>query len=162
MAMLIDGYNLLRAIQKISENPALTDAQMCRMVSNYLRYLGQQGEIIFDGVGPRDKSVFFNMPVEITFAGSGVEADDIIEKRIADYSAPKLLIVVSSDRRIRLAAQKRKSIAVKAQEFWLAMEKFTAHSSKRKKRAEPRSKREGISESETELWLRIFGLKDEK
>lgn len=159
MAVLIDGYNLLRAIQKISDNESMTDVQLCRMISNYLRYIGEAGEIVFDGVGPREKAVFFNMAaIDVIFSGQGIEADAVIEEKIAAYSAPKLMLVVSSDRRLRLAAAKRKAIAVKAEQFWQVLEKFTKQSLRRKKFAEPREKREGISEGEVEYWMKVFGL----
>jgi predicted RNA-binding protein with PIN domain len=92
------------------------------------------------------------------FAGGGKDADTVIERKILESSAPKRLIVISSDRRLRDAAQKRKAVSVDSESFWIELEKVNAARKKRKKRAEPKEKYEGITESETEYWLKIFGI----
>jgi predicted RNA-binding protein with PIN domain len=160
MPFLIDGYNLLRLIEKTGQVAQLTEIQLCRIVSDYLRYKGENGEVVFDGSGPREKGAFDAVPfLYTTFAGGGKDADTLIEKKILESTAPKRLIVISSDRRLRDAAQKRKAISVDSESFWKELEKVNAARKKRKKRSEPREKYEGISESETEYWLKVFGLK---
>ena len=158
MPYLIDGYNLLRSVQKIEEFAALTDVQMCRAVSDYLSCVRDHGHVVFDGVGPPDKAAFGGIPgVEVYFSGPSLEADDIIEDKIADNSAPKSLVVVSSDRRIRTAAAKRKAIDVPADLFWQAL---LARLEKQANRPapEPVEKRHGVTEREAELWLDVFDL----
>jgi len=70
-------------------------------------------------------------------------------------SAPKRLTIVSSDRRLRDAAQTRKATAVKSEVFWDNLQKQL-----RQKRSvkEPEAKRTGLSESETRQWLDFFGI----
>ncbi len=158
MPYLIDGYNLLRAVQKIEEFAALTDVQMCRAVSDYLNAVRDHGHVVFDGVGPPDKAAFGGIPgVEVYFSGPSREADDLIEDKIADNSAPKSLVVVSSDRRIRTAAAKRKAIDVPADLFWQAL---LARLEKQANRPapEPTEKRHGVTDREADLWLDIFDL----
>lgn len=156
--LIVDGYNLLRAVQNLSEQTAeITDAQVCHILNRYLGIIKNKGAIIFDGIGPRDKSVFNNLAnLEIVFSGRNKEADDVIEKLVLKNSAPKSLTIVSSDRRIKAAANRRKSTAVNSIDFWLDMLKTI--DKKAKKKSEPPEKYFGISESETEYWLRLFGL----
>ncbi len=161
MPFLIDGYNLLRAIQKKDEEFApLTDVQLCQRLGLYLTRIAETGEIIFDGTGPRDKSPFDNIPnLEIIFAGMSVEADAVIEEKIQANSAPKRLVVVSNDRRIQAAARKRKTELLKSEIFWAQVEKEL---SKKRGIKEPRQKRSGeLTEGETDRWMELFDLNSE-
>jgi len=156
MPYLIDGYNLLRAVQKLEEFSTLTNVQMCRAVSDYLSCIRDRGHVVFDGIGPPDKSAFGGMScLEVYFSGESREADDIIEDKIADNSAPKSLVVVSSDRRLRQAAAKRKAIDAPADLFWQTL---LAQLEKQANRPapEPAEKRHGLTEREADLWLDLF------
>ncbi|MGA2916448.1 MAG: NYN domain-containing protein [Sedimentisphaerales bacterium] len=156
--LIIDGYNLLRAVQNLLEQASdFTDIQLCRMIDEYLYRTKKRGQIVFDGVGPRDKSGFNNLrELEVTFSGTNREADDVIEKLILENTAPKSLIVVSNDRRIKTAANKRKATVADCVDFWTEVIKQLEK--KKKKQVEPQGKFIGISEAETEYWLREFGL----
>ncbi len=155
--IIIDGNNLLHTVYKIEgDSTSTNDIELCRMVNAYLKLTGQSGEIIFDGTGPHDKSQFENVSyVEIFFAGAGTDADTVIEEKIRVNSAPKRLTIVSSDRRLRKSAHTRKATALKSEDFWAEIQKQL---SKKRPIPEPKAKREGISEIETEQWLDIFGI----
>jgi len=157
MPLIIDGYNLLHFIQKTSEDSeSITDVQLCRIIGRYLKLVGEKGEIVFDGIGPRDKSGFDNISnLEVLFSGRAADCDTVIEHKITANTAPKRLTVVSSDRRLRLAARKRKATAVKSEVFWSNLQKQL---SRKRTASEPAAKRHGISESETKQWLEFFGL----
>ncbi|MHC4173786.1 MAG: NYN domain-containing protein [Planctomycetota bacterium] len=154
---IIDGNNLLHSIGEVDEgSESISDVQLCRIVGRYLKLIGEKGEIIFDGTGPRDKSGFDNISnLEVLFAGLGTDADTIIEDKIRANTAPKRLSIVSSDRRLRKAAQARKAMAVKSEVFWNNLQKQL---SRKKTMREPAAKRQGLSESETKQWLKFFGL----
>lgn len=158
MPYLIDGYNLLRSVQKLEEFATLTDVQLCRAVSDYLRCVRDHGHIVFDGIGPPDKSAFGGIPsLEVYFSGQSCEADDIIEDKIADNTAPKSLVVVSSDRRLKDTAAKRKAKPVSSDLFWqnllIQLEKQASRPA-----PEPTEKRHGVTERETDVWLDIFEI----
>jgi uncharacterized protein len=156
--LIIDGYNLLHAVQNLLEQASdFTDIQLCRMVDEYLYRGKKRGQIVFDGIGPKDKSGFNNLRnLEVIFSGSSLEADDVIEKLILKDTAPKHLTVVSNDRRIKTAANKRKAIAADCVDFW--MEVIKQLEKRKKKQVEPQGKFYGITEAETEYWLKEFGL----
>ncbi len=157
MAIIIDGHNLLHSIQKISDFPGpISDVRLCHIVGRYLRLISEKGEIIFDGTGPRDKGGFDNISnLEVIFAGLHSDADTVIEDKIKASTAPKRLTIVSSDRRLRDAARKRKATTLKSQVFWDNLQKQL---SRKKKVKEPLAKRQGHSESETKQWLDFFGI----
>ncbi|NIP27305.1 MAG: NYN domain-containing protein [Phycisphaerae bacterium] len=155
--IIIDGHNLLHSIVKLHEDPEpISDVQLCWILSRYMKAIGENGEIVFDGTGPRDKSQFDNIAnLEVFFAGLGKDADSIIENKIRANTAPKRLSVVSSDRRLRKTAQARRATAVKSEIFWVNLQKQLK---KKKPVKEPKAKRVGLSESETKQWLEIFGI----
>ncbi len=158
---IIDGYNLLWAVHKIDqEYGELADVQLCRIVGRYLKTIGEKGEIIFDGTGPRDKSEFDNTAdVEVLFVGAGTDADTVIEEKIKANTAPKRLTVVSTDRRLRRAARTRRAAAIKSEDFWREVCKQLSRKNRGKKR-EPGEKQWGLSTGETEQWMKFFGLEE--
>ena len=158
MAVIIDGHNLLHSIHKEDrESEPASDVWLCRIIGRYLNQINEKGEIVFDGSGPRDKSGFDNISnLEILFAGISSDADTVIEDKIKANTAPKRLTIVSSDRRLRDAARKRKATVVKSQVFWDNLCRQLARN--KKTPAEPTGKRHGLSEGETEQWLKIFDL----
>jgi len=154
--LIIDGYNLLWAAQKQSEAGAITDIQLCHMIGRYLRLTNQTGQIIFDGIGPPDKSPFAKAAnLEIIFSGQNTDADSIIEAKITADSAPKRLTVISSDQQVRKAAKRAKSVSIKSEQFYGEMIKTLAR--KRPER-EPMEKRAGLDEAQTRQWLKYFEL----
>ncbi len=157
MPIIIDGHNLLHTIRKTNEElQSISDVQLCQVISRYLKLTGEKGEIIFDGTGPRDKSGFDNISnLEVLFAGRDSDTDTVIEDKIRASTAPKRLTIVSSDRRLRKAAQVRKATATKSETFWSDLEKQL---SRKRPVKEPAEKRQGLSESETNQWLKFFGL----
>ena len=154
---IIDGHNLLYSIREVDEgSESISDVQLCRIVGRYLKLAGEKGEIIFDGTGPRDKSGFEDISnLEVFFAGLGTDTDTVIEDKIRANTAPKRLTIVSSDRRLRKAAQARKATAVKSELFWSNLQKQL---SRKKGIREPAAKRQGLTDGETKQWLKFFGL----
>jgi predicted RNA-binding protein with PIN domain len=157
MPLIIDGYNLLHSIHQTDEDfDAISDIQLCRIVDAFLMQTKQKGEIIFDGSGPPNKSTFDNMrKLEVLFAGPSRDADTVVENKIKASTDAKRLTVVSSDRRILQAARARRAAVMKSDAFWDGLQRQL---SRKKTAHEPAAKRHGLSESETEQWLRIFGL----
>jgi hypothetical protein len=157
MPLIIDGYNLLHSIHKANEDSdAISDIQLCRIVDIFLTQTGQKGEIIFDGTGPPDKEKFDNTSkLEVFFAGPGRDADTVIENKIKASTAPKRLTVVSSDRRVLRAAQARRTTTIRSNVFWNNLKRQLSRKAAPK---EPVEKHRGLSESETEQWLKFFGL----
>lgn len=154
---IIDGHNLLHSICQAGDDPqVISDVQLCRIVGTYLKRIGETAEIIFDGTGPPDKSGFDNISnLEVFFAGPGTDTDTVIEEKIRVTTTPRRLSMVSSDRRLRKAAQARKATAIKSEGFWTDVQRQL---SKKERAKEPAEKRLGLSESETEQWLQYFGL----
>ncbi len=159
MPFIIDGYNLLHFIHKSDEDfEEITDVALCHILDKFLKLSRDRGQIVFDGIGPPDKSGFDNIAnLEVIFSGRDIEADAVIENKISANTAPKRLNVVSSDRRLRRAAQLRKAIALKCDVFWRNVQK---QFSRKRGIAEPRQKRAGLTEAETKQWMEFFDLEE--
>jgi len=158
--VIIDGTNLLWAIHELSgEREITSEVQLCQTLDRYFAQVGDEGEVVFDGAGPADKSVFDGIRyVGIAFSGFNSDADTVIEEKVLANTAPRRLTVVSSDRRLRKAAGERKAAALKSDAFWRQV--LTELSRKRPARKEPEEKREGLTQGETEQWLDLFGLEE--
>jgi predicted RNA-binding protein with PIN domain len=156
MPVIIDGHNLLWSVQNAEENASITDITMCRILDSYFGLAKENAEIIFDGTGPPDKTEFNNIKnLQVTFSGRSCDCDTVIEQRILASTAPKLLTIVSTDRRLRDAASTRKANSIKSEDFWDNVKKRL---DRQKPVKEPPGKRHGLTESETELWLKTFGI----
>lgn len=156
--IFIDGTNLLWAVKESSYDGEIeTEVQLCEYLDRYFAQTGEEGGIVFDGAGPADKSVFDNvMHMEIYFSGFNKDADTVIEEKIIAWTAPRDLTVVSSDRRLRIAATDRGAAALKSELFWDQVRKELMR--KKPREQEPDEKRGGLTESETDKWLDVFGL----
>ena len=100
MPLLVDGYNLLRWVQQhVEACETLDEAGLCQVLSQYVGHVRDRAHVYFDGLGPPDKSTLGGIAdVEVYFSGQDYTADDLIEEKIADSTAPRRLVVVSSDR----------------------------------------------------------------
>jgi uncharacterized protein len=157
---IIDGNNLLWALREsFGEREITNEIELCRVLSEYFARTGELGQVVFDGAGPADTSEFETISnPEVFFAGFHRDSDSVIEEKIRADASPRRLTVVSSDRRLRKAASARKASTVKSEEFWERVRKELSR--KQPRRKEPEEKREGLTDSETEKWLEVFGLEE--
>jgi len=159
MQFVIDGHNLLKSVQYEDEQfELISDLQLCHIIGRYLKKIRQEAQIVFDGTGPKEKQGFENIiNLEVIFAGPDKEADDIIENKINASSAARNLTVVTGDKKILTTARRRKADTIKPKLFW---EHIRKQLSRPEKLREPLAKRYGISENETEYWMKIFRIED--
>lgn len=155
---LIDGHNLIHAIRKLDEDfESLNEFQLCAILSTYMRRVKARARIVYDGIGPRDKEPFRQFhTVEVIFSGSAKDADTVIEELIQKNTHPRRLMVVSSDRRLRNAAARRRAVSVKSELFWFEM--IDRVRKNPKKPPEPQEKLHGLPEAQVDWWMRLFGL----
>ncbi len=158
--VIIDGTNLLWAIQELpGEHEVAGEVELCRLLDRYLTLVSDDGQIVFDGAGPADKSQFGVVGrLDVAFSGFKSDADSVVEEKILANTAPRRLTVVSSDRRLRRAAGERKATALKSELFWDQVLKELSRKKPAKK--EPEEKRDGLTEGETEQWMDLFGLEE--
>ena len=123
MRWLIDGYNVMHAGGRLG--PKLGREGFRRARRRFLDELAAalgpdvagQTTVVFDASVPPGR-----LPLDANYRGLGVlfalgdeNADARIEQLIAEHSNPKTLTVVSSDRRIRQAAARRRTRSLTAE-----------------------------------------------
>ena len=156
---LFDGYNVYHAACKLSEEWAhITPDTLCNSIATDMQSVNAHGVVVFDGRRTLQSQPQIKPPgyVRLVYSGPGVSADGVIEKMIQDSTAPRRLTVVSSDRRIRRAARRRRAISLTAGEYLEAMLKRANRPPPPPR--EPSEKRRGVPEGELDQWLELFGM----
>jgi uncharacterized protein len=126
MPILIDGYNLMFAAGWMPRGTGPGALQRARR--GLLNYLAdhlpadevRETMVVFDAkhAPPAVEHEFEYRGLRVRFAHDQEEADDLIELLIRQHSTPRQLQVITSDLRLRIAAQRRRAKAVKSED-WL-------------------------------------------
>lgn len=126
LLLLIDGYNVIPPIAAPGRRPSSDwlhreRVQFIQRLTTHLndRVLSRTC-VVFDATDPpRDRPHRFEVKgLRVWYSVGYREADDLLEELILQHSAPKQLAVVSSDRRVQVAAARRGATAFESQE-WL-------------------------------------------
>ena len=158
MPLLIDGYNVLHAAWRCGA--PFTDAGRAKFVELLTAWARRRREsvvIVFDGALPRGETIQqpADGPVEVIFSGGSHTADGVIEDRILASSAPRRLLVVSSDREVRTAARRRRCRTLTSDGFVQTVRRDLA---RRDRPSEPAQKTGGLENEDADEWLKTFGL----
>lgn len=158
MPYLIDGNNLIFALMEVG--PEVDRVGLCELLAA-LAAAGERVRVVFDGPPPEHPASqrLADTGVAASFCPGSSADDEIIDRLNAD-SAPRLLTVVSSDRRIRKAATRRKCKSVRSEDFAKALSQMlrVAGQPRPADKAEPQEKRKGLTPEQTRRWLAEFGL----
>ncbi len=161
---VIDGYNLMHAAGLARQRYGPGDMERARQRLLQLIRHGLTPEqrlrttIVFDGhSSDRPVSAEFQFHgMLVFFSPPNREADDEIEDFISEHSAPKQLIVVSSDHRLHKAARVRRAHAIDSEEFVEQLQRFARE--QRDGTAAESSKTDGRAVPENaEEWFQEFG-----
>jgi uncharacterized protein len=176
MFVLIDGYNLLFHSQLVGRGRGQGWLQRARermfaLLASRLPE-SQLGKvtIVFDASQrtesqPQACSV---RGMQIVFASEHPEADDLLEELIRSHSAPKQLLVVSSDLRVQRSGKVRRAMVIDSESFLDRCESgYYLHAQQSQGREKPRrdsveetspqEQQLGLSKEEVEFWLKEFG-----
>lgn len=165
--LIIDGYNLMHAWGLARQRYGPGDLErlrerFLRELANRLPETQRRGTTVVFDAGDEaptdiaDKRVHELM--RIVFAVKDEDADSRIEKLIASHSAPKQIRVVSSDKRLQIAARRRRGQFVTSEQFIEELERAETESKKPAVSRELEAKSTGeLTEGEMAEWLEIFG-----
>lgn len=163
MPLLIDGNNLLHAARDVDGGDGPGRASLCALLASWGRRRRERITVVFDG--PLPPEPFATQiaqtagELQVLFSGAGKSADRRIEELLDADSAPRRVVVVSTDREVRQAARHRQARSVRADEFWRALRSDLARRPGGDT-VEPREKRRGL-QGGLEEWLREFRLTTE-
>jgi predicted RNA-binding protein with PIN domain len=170
MRWLIDGYNVMHEGGRLGAKPSRPGFRHARrrfldeLAAAVGPSMARETTVVFDAsVPPRDFKLDEDYRgIAVVFALGDENADARIEQLIAEHSNPKTLTVVSSDRRIRQAATRRRARSLTADEFWVLVDNLKERKAKQR-RADPRTKAAPAgperqpNPDETDFWLEAFG-----
>ncbi len=157
MPVIVDGQNLLHAARRTEGRQQLSRAGLCNLLAEWAEKHAEQLGIVFDGSPPRRRSL--RQPsgrVHVAFSGPGRTADEVLIQHIDESSAPRRLLVVSSDRQIQKAAKRRRCRRAGSDAFCRMVLRQLAEPIKRP--SEPAEKHEGLSPDQARDWLKEFGI----
>lgn len=160
MPILIDGYNLLYALGRLtprSRHPALDAAR--RWLLQQLNTSPRRADmtVVFDGQSSlRHEEMHGHVHVVYS---EKVSADDVIEELIRTSGTPRGLVVVSNDNRLKHAAQRAGGRALDCLDFF---EQLQAPPAPPLVETDPSpGKPETVTPEEAAVWLREFGELDD-
>jgi uncharacterized protein len=157
MPLVIDTYNVLHTVGVLPPDLAGLEIEgLVRLISGS-RYRDEKTTLVCDGLpdGPKPNQ---SPPVTVRFAGRDRTADDLIGQIVRSSSAPRRLMVVSSDHAVQRTARKRRCKILTSQEFLqqLADDAVAAGTIKESHSAD--RKPQGMSEEQVERWVKIFEI----
>lgn len=115
MAIFVDGYNALHE-PKLA---GLSEAGLCRALSRAAVAYDWKGplRVVCDGKPKPGNDTSPVADVQLLYSGPNATADDLIIDLIEAWSAPRQLVVVSSDRVIQKAARRRGAVSWSSAKF---------------------------------------------
>jgi len=126
MTLLIDGYNLLHASGILGRGRGPGGFERSRLA--LLNFIAEslpaetvaKTTVVFDAAHapPGMPRVLNHRGTCVRFAASHADADSLIEELIRADSAPRQLVVVSSDHRLHRAAHRRRAQAIDSDRWY--------------------------------------------
>ena len=162
MALIIDGYNLLHASGIVGRGIGPGGLERSRLA--LLNFVAESVDarelptttIVFDArqAPPGLPRSLAHRGMTVLFAANYETADELIEELVRADSAPRRLVVVSSDHQVQRAARRRRAKAIASDRWFVDMvrrraARQTVVPPSQLKPTEPAS-------SEVEFWLRQF------
>ena len=152
MPLLIDCYNVLHTDMP-QQLAGLEEVALCNALANS-KWSRERISVVCDGVvKPGGPAVSPVEEVDLVYSGPGRSADDVIIQMIDHDSAPRRLLVISSDREIQKAARRRRAKSWTSDRFIHELAKSIQSGSKTKSRS-----KSVMSDNDVRKWAEAFGL----
>ena len=174
LLLLIDGYNVVAPVAPPKRDPDGRWLQRERMkligrlVDHLTDFQRQNTCVVFDAAKPPEgrPSSFLVEGISVCFAVEHAEADDLLEEMIAAHTAPRNLMVVSSDHRVQAAAKRRGCRCCESQSWLddLLDGKVASDCKSNQRRGQGRGGNgvekptSVVSERQVDAWLKEFGF----
>lgn len=159
--MLVDGYNVMHKIKKLKPSLQNNLEEARGIFISMIEEKVQEGSIntrlvvVFDGKGDADSTPGYTLErgkIKVMFSRPPKNADMLLCQLMDEESAPKNVMVVSSDNEVLCSAKCR---LIKTQKSEAFIEKLMQTQKQEKSKKEsPR-----MSEGEIAYWMKIFKKK---
>lgn len=162
MGLLIDTYNVLHVTGVLPESLAGLDAPgLADLVGAHAMAGVKTALLVCDGSGgPADDGFprAHSPGVSIVYAGRHSDADSLIERLIEEDSAPRRLVVVSSDRRVQRAARRRGARVEESEAFLRRIVARARKAAPGSAPGNPLRAQVPLDAYSTASWMRLFGF----
>ena len=150
MSFLIDGHNLIPKLG-LSLDSLDDELQLVQRLQEFCRLSRVKVEVYFDGAPPGHAGTRMVGEITVHFVRKGSSADAAIENRLIKMKrSARNWTVVSSDKRVKAAAQAAQAATMNAEDFAAEMVKVKA-----KGLAKPEGE-PSPTPGEVDEWLEIF------
>jgi uncharacterized protein len=164
MSLIIDGYNLIHAAGIVGRGVGPGGLERSRLaVLNFVVESVPPAElatttVVFDAqdAPPGLPREMVHRGIMVRFSTGYESADELIEHLIERESAPRRLIVVSSDHRLHRAARRRKAQAIDS-DIWYEQTIAERNLRHRAAKTGPQKPPAPLPAGEVEYWLAKFG-----
>ncbi|MCA9035491.1 MAG: NYN domain-containing protein [Planctomycetaceae bacterium] len=165
--LLIDGYNLMHAAGFARYRYGPGDLQRCRqrflteLTSRLQQEALPDSLVIFDAFespDDTDRTMVVN-GLTVNFAEPGGDADSEIEEIIRTHSAPRQVLVVSSDHRLHKAARRRRCRCVDSAVFWRQIDPDNSQNAPMRRKppdSRPMPVTSEVNEHDSMEWPEVF------
>lgn len=171
MPLLIDTYNVVQTVGILPPDLAGIDVDGLIALLAQSRYRDEKINLVCDGVPPQEtvkksKSQIVKTDlradnvarVSVRYSGHGRSADDLIAQMIQASTAPRRLIVVSSDQAVLRSAKRRRCVTLTSHEF-LQQLVDDARGRTDSETVDVRKPRQSdMSQEQIERWIKVFDL----
>lgn len=162
---LVDGYNLLHASGVFGRvrGPRGLESSRTALLDHVADLVGETAPrvlFVFDAANAPDglPGRITHRGIRVWFAREYPDADSLIEEILEEERSPASITVVSNDRRLQLAARRRRAKAVSSDE-WLADLRRTRRAARGPEGSDAKPPEPGPGE--IEHWKKHFGLDDD-
>jgi predicted RNA-binding protein with PIN domain len=156
MKLIIDGHNLIGQMSDLSLEEPDDEGLLVGRLRRYAARTGNTVTVVFDGGLPGGPSrELSGGGVQVVFAPAGRSADPLIIKRIRKVRDRQAWLIVSSDREIVGAAERRGLRVRRSEEFAAELSAVPAPTPPPDPREIP------PSQAEVDAWLREFTKRDD-
>lgn len=162
MHFLIDGHNLIAKMPGISLSDPDDEAQLILRLRRWVAANPKRRvTVYFDGGLPGGRAPHLSATrLEVVFASSGQPADDLLLRHIRRIKNPPEYTLITSDRAIIAAAEKRRLPVLLSEDFALEL---AGQEAAAPTPPPPREAAEKplLSEAEVAAWMELFGPEPE-
>jgi uncharacterized protein len=155
MPYIIDGDNLIGSSPDISLEDPQARSKIIEIVRQFQVNKNSNVTIVFDGApqnGVRKKDIYAKFCV--VYPHNGASADDEIRHILNQLNYFRDVILITSDRELKIFAKKKGAKTVNSIEFYFDLKRISRISGKveeKQKRIEAE-----LSDQEVEQWMKIF------
>ena len=168
MSLLIDGYNLLHASDIFGEGSGpgyfqrSREALLAFLAASLKETERAQATIVFDAAeAPPGLPNHYNLEgLQVVYARDYPDADTLIEEMIEEHTAPRGLLVVSSDHRVQRAARRRGAKYSDSERWYTELWQRRVATRRDQQKSVPEKPVGKLSPKEIAYWVEQFDSED--